>query len=73
MMSATDLDDIRALMGPDWVRERLGDLAAELRTRFASTDNDSIARDAHALIGVAGMLGFGELSDLCRAVEVACR
>ncbi|WP_375464780.1 ATP-binding protein [uncultured Methylobacterium sp.] len=48
-------------------------MANELRERFrpGETDRVQVAHDAHALISAAGMLGFADLSRLCRAIEVA--
>jgi HPt (histidine-containing phosphotransfer) domain-containing protein len=64
----------RTLMGPERIDGLLGLLAAELEQRFRLRNGDraGLARDAHAMISAAGLLGFTGLSDLCREVEDAC-
>ena len=64
----------RNLMGPERIDGLLGMLAAELEQRFRvrSGDRAGLARDAHAMISAAGLLGFTGLSDLCREIEQAC-
>jgi PAS domain S-box-containing protein len=64
----------RTLMGPERVDGLLGMLAAELEQRFRARSGDraGLARDAHAMIAAAGLLGFTGLSDLCREIEGAC-
>ncbi|MDE4914568.1 PAS domain S-box protein [Methylobacterium sp. 092160098-2] len=46
----------------------------DLRESFVEEqpDRDALARDAHALKGEAGQLGFAELADACRDLEEAC-
>ncbi|AWN52708.1 ATP-binding protein [Methylobacterium sp. 17Sr1-1] len=64
----------RTLMGPERIDGLLGMLAAELEQRFRARSGDraGLARDAHAMIAAAGLLGFTGLSDLCREIEGAC-
>ncbi len=64
----------RTLMGPERIDGLLGMLAAELEQRFRARSGDraGFARDAHAMISAAGLLGFTGLSDLCREIEEAC-
>ncbi|GJD60437.1 ATP-binding protein [Methylobacterium frigidaeris] len=64
----------RTLMGPERIDGLLGLLAAELEERFRARSGDraGLARDAHAMISAAGLLGFTGLSDLCREIERAC-
>lgn len=47
----------------------------ELRRRFQDvgrTDRAGLARDAHAIRGEAGQLGFPDLAQACRELEDAC-
>ncbi|QRE75105.1 ATP-binding protein [Methylobacterium aquaticum] len=64
----------RRLMGRERIDGLLGMLAAELEQRFRARNGDraGLARDAHAMISAAGLLGFTGLSDLCREIEEAC-
>ncbi|MGX7707382.1 ATP-binding protein [Methylobacterium sp. Gmos1] len=66
--------EARTLMGPERIDGLLGMLAAELEQRFRARSGDraGLARDAHAMIAAAGLLGFTGLSDLCREIEGAC-
>ena len=36
-------------------------------------DRDQLAAKAHQLVSEAGILGFQELSELCRELEMTCR
>lgn len=67
-----------ALMGKEKVLNLLDKLGTQVVETFETTllgsaDRDRLARDAHAMVSTAGMLGFLELSELCSAVERACR
>ncbi len=64
----------RSLMGPERIDGLLAMLATELEQRFRARSGDraGLARDAHAMISAAGLLGFTGLSDLCREIEGAC-
>ncbi|GJD95783.1 ATP-binding protein [Methylobacterium iners] len=67
--------DIAAMMGPETTRRLLGTLAEELETRFgeaARPTREELARSAHSMVSMSGMLGFSELSRLCSEVELAC-
>lgn len=66
---------VRDSFGTDKVNALLGMLAAELAERLRPGEDSraQIAHDAHALIAAAGMLGFVELSNLCRHIEQAAR
>ncbi len=70
---ATVLDAMRVKFGAARVDGLLDLLAGELSQRFrlAVTDRAEIAHDAHAMVSAAGMLGFADLSDLCRELEAA--
>lgn len=72
-MDLTALDEIRELLGDARTRDLLAGIATDLRRRFASGKVEDIALDAHAIISSAGMLGFLDLVDLCRAIEQTCR
>ncbi|MEH3145463.1 MAG: ATP-binding protein [Methylobacterium frigidaeris] len=60
------------LLGPGRIATMLDRLAEDLRLRFQGDDRDRLARDAHAVVAAAGLLGFGALSELCRSFEEAC-
>lgn len=58
-------------------RSLLSKFQEQLRTRLTvepsnGAEWDRIHTDAHALISTAGMLGFQQLSALCRDLEQAC-
>ena len=67
------LEELHALMGEAWtrdglrqLRDQLGGLSAAGDDRFAK---DTLGRKAHALVSLASMLGFAELSKRCRLLE----
>jgi CheY-like chemotaxis protein/HPt (histidine-containing phosphotransfer) domain-containing protein len=68
-------DELVSLIGEQRVHALLGRLEKLLATNVepeGSTDVARIAADAHALVSVAGMLGFKNLSDASRDLEHAC-
>jgi HPt (histidine-containing phosphotransfer) domain-containing protein len=59
-------------MFSNWIsdlRARLATAEACMRT---PDDRDALARAAHALVSVTGMMGFMRLSDRSSALEQAC-
>jgi PAS domain S-box-containing protein len=71
----TTYDELVALIGEARVHALLGRLERLLLEGFGSdgaTDAARLATDAHALVSVAGMLGFTELSAASRDLEQAC-
>jgi signal transduction histidine kinase/CHASE2 domain-containing sensor protein/FixJ family two-component response regulator/HPt (histidine-containing phosphotransfer) domain-containing protein len=71
------LDELSTALGSDAVGGLLDKLAGMLETRSIEksaswNDTQKLAQDAHALISAAGMLGFRQLSSLCRELESAC-
>ncbi|HEX8416191.1 MAG TPA: response regulator, partial [Methylobacterium sp.] len=66
---------LRDLMGEKKVAELLVRLSRELQSRFVAMAGDEeraqLAQDAHAMISMAGMLGFSNLADVCRELEEA--
>lgn len=74
---AAALEAIADMVGRERVQGLLDSLARELDSRFgggaAPQLRDGIARDAHAMIAAASMLGFDDLARMCREVEAACR
>jgi PAS domain S-box-containing protein len=56
-------------MGPASVRSLLAILLAQLENRFAQLDTQTVREDAHALAGSSGMMGFLDLSKVCRDLE----
>lgn len=66
--------DLEALLGRPRMRDLLAGLRREIDRRFdpQSGSVEDLARDAHALIPVSGLLGFASLSQACVALEGAC-
>ncbi|MCC0809020.1 PAS domain S-box protein [Methylobacterium sp. W2] len=69
-------EELSDTVGDLKAQELLDLLADELNQRLIanafSSDREKLARDAHAMISATSMLGFIELSDLCRKLEDAC-
>ena len=70
-------DETCEAMGREWVRRSLANLIAQVESTFTgqtstSPDLRQLARSAHTLVAHAGLLGFSEFSQLCRALEEAC-
>jgi PAS domain S-box-containing protein len=69
--------DAAAALGHERLHHLLGTLADELGSRFGDAggmpDRETLEHDAHAMIAASGTLGFAELAQLCREVEVACQ
>jgi HPt (histidine-containing phosphotransfer) domain-containing protein len=68
-------DELVDLIGEQRSFALLGRLEKLLSSRCEgppATDLTQIASEAHAMVSVAGMLGFKELSDASREVERAC-
>ena len=64
-----------ASIGPENSRRVFEGFEQELRRRFQDvgrTDLAGLARDAHAIRGEAGQLGFPALAQACRELEDAC-
>ncbi|HEX2136829.1 MAG TPA: ATP-binding protein [Microvirga sp.] len=70
------LDELRELMGPEWVESGLVKLRELIREAFgdeaAPPDRQQLAATAHALVSHSALLGFLELSRLCAELETAC-
>jgi PAS domain S-box-containing protein len=66
------LAGLEALGGTALAARLLDQFAADLDRRFPPHDLAQIARDAHALVSSAGMLGLMRLSADCAALERAC-
>lgn len=71
-------DEVCVTMGKEWTAKGLTTIATQIEHTFGdekntgSADRGQLARDAHALASLAGMLGFSEFSQLCRDLEEAC-
>lgn len=71
-----ELDD---LMGRAWVERGLTSLVAQIDELFAAhgitsiLDRERLAGRAHALVSLAGLLGFSDLSQRCSSLEEAAR
>jgi len=64
--------DLVEMMGPTSVRSLLAILLAQLEGRFTQADDIlTLREDAHALAGSAGLMGFVDLSNVCRELEAA--
>jgi HPt (histidine-containing phosphotransfer) domain-containing protein len=78
VLKAPAFEELVAAAGRDralGMLERFGD---QLKERFADesltpADPERLAKNAHAAVSMAGMLGFEELSQLCRRVEESAR
>lgn len=71
------LDDLYQAIGASTVQRLMGQLASDLEKRFAADAKTpegrmQIAQDAHSTVSAAGLLGFTELSGVCREIEDAC-
>lgn len=75
------LDELRELMGEDWVRASLRRLTQRLEETFAdpaaaapegAPGRERLMRRAHRIVADAGQLGFSELSECFSALEEAC-
>jgi HPt (histidine-containing phosphotransfer) domain-containing protein len=69
--------ELAVLLGPDKIARLLDKLAAQLEHDFFAQDwareeRSELARRAHSFVSQAGMLGFLELSEVCRDIETAC-
>ncbi|HEX2134497.1 MAG TPA: ATP-binding protein [Microvirga sp.] len=74
---APALDELRELMGAEWVASGLRQLREQIREAFHDeaalvADRQQLARRAHQLVAHAALLGFSELSRHCRELEEAC-
>jgi CheY-like chemotaxis protein len=71
------LETLTAVMEPAEVRDflemYLGEAEERMARMAAAGDLESIAEDAHALIGTSGNVGAWQVSDLARSIELACR
>lgn len=66
------------LMGRPWALQGLAKLGAQIDEMFGvdvgvSRGDARLAGQAHALVSLAAILGFSALSELCSALEEACR
>ena len=71
------LSDISELLGREKTRALLVQLGAQVSERFgpslrARIERSDLAAEAHAMVSAAGLLGFTDLSDVCRKLETAC-
>jgi PAS domain S-box-containing protein len=71
---ASVFDRLVSAIGRETCMELLDSFERDLRERLAGErpDREELARDAHALKGEAGQLGFDELAAACRDLEEAC-
>jgi signal transduction histidine kinase/CheY-like chemotaxis protein/HPt (histidine-containing phosphotransfer) domain-containing protein len=75
ILDATVYGELHALIGSERMIAMLRKLREKL-DRLSTLDPDRerehLAQAAHSMISTAGMLGFMELSDICRKLEDAC-
>jgi PAS domain S-box-containing protein len=68
--------ELRSAVGAESVARLLDMFRIQLESAvdedLLRDDVEALARAAHALVSVSGMLGFVELSDRCRKLEEAC-
>ncbi|MGR3593965.1 MAG: ATP-binding protein [Limimaricola soesokkakensis] len=72
------LDDLREMMGPEWVESGLRKLNQQIEGTFgdetdAQADRTELAGRAHQIVSHAGLLGFEDLSELCSRLEESCK
>jgi signal transduction histidine kinase/CheY-like chemotaxis protein/HPt (histidine-containing phosphotransfer) domain-containing protein len=70
-------EDLLDTIGSDTMGRMLDRLSERLAAMqhddsFSAREIGRTAREAHSMISAAGMLGFTEVSDLCRKLENAC-
>ncbi|MEE1656955.1 ATP-binding protein [Microvirga sp. CF3062] len=75
--SETDFESFRRTMGSERVALWLDRLQGQLESAFltkdaAHLDHRQIAKEAHAIIAQAALLGFLELASLCTSLERIC-
>ena len=76
VLDEATLDALAGYVGRERLEEMLGAFAREVEARVSDFDAatpSEIARRAHALVSLAGQLGFTELSRRCAEVETAAR
>ncbi|MGR3593135.1 MAG: ATP-binding protein [Limimaricola soesokkakensis] len=76
--SNTALDELREMMSVEWVESGLTKLRHLIEETFQEeaegiTDQNELARRAHQIVSHAGILGFGDLSELCSRLEESCK
>jgi len=73
----TCLDTLNAVMEPDEVRGfvqmYLGEAVERISRMSAAADLIAIGGDAHALVGTSGNVGAGQVSEIARSLEMACK
>jgi CheY-like chemotaxis protein/HPt (histidine-containing phosphotransfer) domain-containing protein len=72
---SADLDELVGLMGRDWLLTGLGKLIERIDGTFAAeapSDLRLVARQAHALVSQAALVGFRGFADACSTLEEAC-
>ncbi len=75
LLSRPVLDDLGSVIGADKLQRLLVRFSDSLRTAFptGSRAPEDVAREAHTLISMSGMLGCERLSGACRALEMAAK
>ena len=76
VLDEATLDALAGYVGRERLEEMLGAFAREVEARVSDFDaatRSEIAGRAHALVSLAGQLGFNELSRRCAEVETAAR
>ena len=75
LLSRPVLDDLGGVIGGEKLQRLLVRFTDSLRTAFpkASLEPDAVAREAHTLISMSGMLGCEQLSSACRDLEAQAK
>ena len=73
-----DADEIRDLLGQDWVGRATRELRQRIDEAFATppmekADRLELARRAHAMISISSMLGYTGFAELCARLEQRTR
>ncbi len=76
-IDTTCLDMLNAVMEPREVRDflemYLGEAVERISRMAAAADLGAIGGDAHALVGTSGNVGAGQVSEIARSLEMACK
>ena len=75
LLSRTVLDDLGGVIGSEKLQRLLVRFTDSLRTAFPLENGGpgAVAREAHTLISMSGMLGCERLSAACRDLETAAK
>ena len=75
LLSRPVLNDLGGVIGAEKLQRLLVRFTDSLRTAFPKDGNEpsAVAREAHTLISMSGMLGCERLSSACRGLETQAK